>query len=85
MFRRLQVMSAVIVAVGAVALLYAEVGLKLINMGTGNGEFTGPFSGLMTDVETVVPLVLAAFLLGIVVWFVASTVQRERSVRRPPR
>lgn len=84
-FAALRVVVATIVAVSAVALLYVEVALPLIEMGSGDGSMTGPFSVIITRVETMVPLVIALLLLGIVIWLVVSTVQRERSVsRRPP-
>jgi len=85
-FARLRVTSVVIFAVAMVALIYAEAGTLLIDMGTGDGEFTGPFSSLITNVETLFPLVLAFLLLAMVVWLVVSSVREERTVdRRPPR
>lgn len=82
--RALRVVVATIVAVSAVALLYVEVAVPIIDMGSGDGAFTGPFSVIVTRVETMVPLVIALLLLGIVIWMVVSTVQQERTVRRPP-
>lgn len=81
----LRVVVATVIAVSFVALLYVEVALPLIKMGSDGGQLTGPFSVIVTRVETMVPLVISLLLLGIVVWMVVSTVQRERSVsRRPP-
>jgi len=84
-FARLRVTSVVIFAVAMVALIYAEAGTLLIDMGTGDGDFTGPFSEVISSVESLVPLVLAFILLGIVTWLVVSSVREERTVdqRRP--
>lgn len=81
---RARVAMAALISVSVIALLYVEVAVPLINMGTGSGEFTGPFSTTISQVETMVPLVLSIMLLGIaVIWFIASNVQEEqRRVRR---
>lgn len=81
---RARVAMAALISVSVIALLYVEVAVPLINMGTGSGEFTGPFSTTITQVETMVPLVLSIMLLDIaVIWFIASNVQEEqRRVRR---
>lgn len=81
---RIRVTLAVLISASLIGLLYVEVALPLINMGTGDGQFTGPFSDVLSQVETVVPLVISLLLLGIVVWLLASSVQEEtrRRVRR---
>jgi len=76
---RIQITLATIIAVGFVGLLYIEIGLPLINMATG--EFSGPFSSVANQIDTVVPLVLSLILLGMVVWLIASSVQEERRRR----
>lgn len=78
-FRRLQVLGATIIGVGFVGVVYNELGRDLISRVK---EQDGPFSGLAGQVESIVPLVLAGFLLAIVLWFIASTIQEERAVDR---
>jgi len=78
---RIRVVLSVLVSVSFVGLLFIEVGQPLINMGTGDGPFTGPFSESITQVETIVPLVLSVLLLGSIVWLLASSVQEERRRR----
>lgn len=85
LLRRLQVVIATIVSIGMVGILYAEVGTKLVNMGTGDGDSTGPFSDVISQVDTVWQLVLVLILLGIVVWFIVGSVKEEQTVRRRPR
>jgi len=81
---RIRVTLAVLIATSLIGLLFVEVAQPLINMGSGDGQFSGPFSDVVTRVETVVPLVIALVLLGTVVWLLASSVQEEtrRRVRR---
>jgi len=80
---RIRLTLSVLVSVGFVSLLYVEVGIPLIEMGSGDGDLTGPFSESISQVETIVPLVLSVLLLGAVVWLIASSVQEE--TRRRPR
>ena len=85
LLRRLQVVVATIVTIGMVGIIYAEVGTKLVNMGTGDGDSTGPFSEIISQVDTAWQLVLVVLLLGIVVWFIVGSVKEEQTVRRRPR
>jgi hypothetical protein len=74
------------VAVATVGLVYARVGKVLIDLGL-EGPFGGPFNPLLERVDSVVPVLLAAMIVGVAVYLVVGGVQRERTVnrRRPPR
>jgi len=83
---RLQVVIATVVSVGAVGIMYATVGQRLVSLGESGGKHEGFLSGMVTNIDTVVPLTLVVILLAVIAWFVVATVQEERSVsRRPPR
>lgn len=85
LMRRLQVVAGTITTVGMVGIIYAEAGTRLVDMGTGDGDSTGPFSDVITQVDTVWQLVLVMILLGVIIWFIVSSVREEQSVRRRPR
>jgi hypothetical protein len=73
------------VAVAVAGLVYARVGTLIIDMGL-NGDMGGPFNPILERVQTVVPILLSAILVGVAVYLLVGGVQRERSVdRRPPR
>jgi hypothetical protein len=74
------------VTIATVGLIYARVGKVLIALGL-EGPFGGPFNPLLEQVDTIVPILLSAMLVGVAVYVVVGGVQRERTVnrRRPPR
>jgi len=80
LLRRLQVVVATVISVGFVGIIYNELGLLLIDQILG--ESSGPFDIVAERIETVVPLVLALLLLGIIAWFLVSSVREERVQRR---
>lgn len=82
---RLQVLVAVIISVGTVGLLYSTIGQRLIALGETGGQHEGFLSGMVENIDTVIPLVLVVILLAMVAWFLVSVVQEEKSVNRPPR
>jgi len=73
-----------VIAVAVLGLIYAQVGVPLINDIEAEG---GPFTPVATRLETVIPLLISFLLLFVVVWFIASGAQQERArdQRRPPR
>lgn len=84
---RLQATIAVIVSISMVAIIYAKLQDPLISKAKSGGKWAGFMSKRVKDVDQLLPVVLALLLLGIVVWFVVSTVQSEKTkqVRQPPR
>jgi hypothetical protein len=84
-YLRMAFVFQAIVAIATIAVIYARAAKPLVKMGT-SGNFQGFLSTPISQLDTVVPLVLAFLLLGTVVWFVAGGVRDEQSVnRRRPR
>jgi hypothetical protein len=83
---RLRVLIATVVTVAAVGVAFSRVGTRLLDGLKQGGQFNGPFSSeAVLQIETVFPLLLSAVLLAVVIWFLASPVQEERSrTRRRP-
>lgn len=81
-FGRIRILAGGVISVGFVGVVFNEVGRGLIERVKGQD---GPFSQLAGQVESVVPLVLVMLLLAIIVWFIVSSVQEERTVQRRPR
>lgn len=73
-----------VIAVAVLGITYAAVAAPIINMVRNRG---GPFTEVVDQLESVVPLLIALLLLFIVVWFVISGARQERARnqrRRPP-
>jgi cation transport ATPase len=79
---RMRVVTASVISIGFVAILYEEIAKQLIQRAANQN---GPFSQLAGQVETIVPLVLVLLLLVMLLWLVVGGVQKEKSVRRRPR
>ena len=89
MLRRLQILTASTVSIGMVAIIYARLQDTLIEPAKEGGKYEGFLSQRVAEIDAVAPIVLALLLLGIVIWFMVATVQRERTERgklkQPPR
>lgn len=82
---RLRVLLAVSMSLGVVAIIFAAVGQRLIRLGGTDGQFSGFLSPVVERVGTIIPVLLAGLLLAIILWFLASSVQEERTrTRRRP-
>lgn len=79
LFGRLKIVMVTTIGVGFLGIIFNELGRDLIQR---IKEQDGPFSALAGQVETMVPLVLVLLLLGVLAWFLVSSVQEERTVDR---
>jgi len=71
-----------------VGIIFGAVGAPIAELAGEGGASSGPFSGLVADVQTVLPLLLGAFALAVAVFVVVGGLTTERSSqeqRRPPR
>jgi hypothetical protein len=75
-FARFQIVVATVVSVGVVAVIVQNVGSTISNL----IDPDGPFGIISQQVQNLGPVVLSLLLLAIVVWFMVSTVQEERTV-----
>jgi hypothetical protein len=82
---RLLFATQAIVAIAALGIVFAQAGMPIINMAQDSG---GPFTPVVDNLETVVPLLIGALFLFVPVWFIVSGARRERARnqqnRRPP-
>ncbi len=67
-----------LLSLAVVGTVYSEL-LPLFDMATSGGEFEGFLSPTIANLETMVPLVLAAMALGIVLWYLVSGAQEEKT------
>lgn len=79
LFGRLKIVMVTTIGVGFLGIIFNELGRDLIQR---IKDQDGPFSALAGQVETMVPLVLVLLLLGVLAWFLVSSVQEERTVDR---
>jgi len=80
---RMRFATASLVALGSVAIVYDAVVPPLVKRLNNQN---GPFTGIGSDIDTLVPIVIVLLMLAIIIWVIVSGVQRERAVRRrPPR
>jgi mannose/fructose/N-acetylgalactosamine-specific phosphotransferase system component IID len=77
---RIVVAAFGIMGCAIVGVLYAQAGQPLITM--LQNDYSGPFSSLAGQLNTVVPLLLGAIILGLVAWVIVGPVQEERARRR---
>lgn len=82
-WRRLVIAAQIWIAIGAVAILYYQV-FKLHTQPMAEGEHSGPFTPVVGQVDTIVPVVLMAIGVGVLVWVLVGAVQDERSRNRRP-
>lgn len=82
LMRRMQVVAGSVISIGMVGVIYSSLGQRLIDR---VAEQDGPFSGVASQIDTIVPLVLSLLLLAILIWMVVSGVREERTVQRRPR
>lgn len=82
-WRRLAVAIQVWVGLAVVALLYYQIFLpKLAPMTESGGDFQGPFSSVLTNLEHVVPIVCIVIGVGVLLWTIVGAVQEERARQR---
>lgn len=73
-----------VIAIAALGIIFARVVMPIINMGQSDG---GPYTPVLDQLETLVPLLIGALLLFIPVWFIVSGARQERARQqnqRPP-
>jgi len=74
-----------VMALGLLSMLYARVAQPLLALVEPGGEFEGFLTDTVTQIDVVVPALIAGMLLAMVMWFLASSVQEEQSrTRRRP-
>ena len=73
---RIKFVFYAIVTCATVGVVYAQVGMPLIEM---LDVRDGPFAFVGGQIETVIPLILGLLLLASVVYLVVGNVQDERS------
>lgn len=81
---RLLFATQAIVALAGLGIVFAQAGMPIINMAQQRG---GPFTPVVNQLETMMPLLIGALLLFVPVWFIIAGARRERSRdqrRRPP-
>jgi hypothetical protein len=81
LMRRLQVLLGVTIANASAGIVYATAGQQLLARAGTGGTNAGFLSGTVDQLDVVVPLVLGIFQLGIILWFMVSSVEEERAVR----
>lgn len=81
--RRIAYTVAAEIALAILAIIYLYAGVPLIDLAVNT--HTGPFSGAVEILYTIIPAIIGILQLAIVVWLVVSPVQRQRSVSRVPR
>jgi ABC-type multidrug transport system permease subunit len=75
-FARFQVVTATTISIGIFAVIFELVGGAIGQ----RIQSSDPFSDLLGQVQTFGPLVLSMLLLAILVWFIVSSIQEERTV-----
>jgi multisubunit Na+/H+ antiporter MnhC subunit len=75
-FSRFQIVVATIISGGVVAVIIQNVGTVISDAIDANG----PFGEVASQAQTLGPIVIAVLMLSILVWFIVSTVQEERTV-----
>jgi len=74
-----------VIAIAVFGIVFAQVAMPIINMGQERG---GPFTSILTDMETLVPPLIGALFLFVIIWLIISGAQQERTRdqqnRRPP-
>lgn len=70
------------VAIAVLGLLYGSVMVPLIQMGGPEGESSGPFSEIAAQLDTLLPLLIAALGVVVAIYWIVGSVQEERRVRR---
>lgn len=83
-FERMSVVVVTTIAVTVIGIVYAQVGQPLLDLVTGDGPHTGFLSPTVGSLDTVIPLLLVSIELAVILWFIASSVEEERTVRRQP-
>lgn len=71
--------------IGIVGVVYATAGKEIIAMGTGDGSSTGFLSDVISNLDSLMPILLSALVLFTVLWFIVSPAQEERTVNRRQR
>jgi uncharacterized BrkB/YihY/UPF0761 family membrane protein len=87
---RISFLASIIMGVGVLGLVWFRiVSPHFIPMLAEGGQYHGPLSAPIMNLQTVVYAVLGLLLFGGFIWFIISTVREERSrqpnQRRPPR
>lgn len=75
-FSRFSIVVGTVISVGVVAIVLQRVGETIVP----RIDSDAPFGELAGQVQNLGPIVLSLMLLAIVVWFIVSTVQEERTV-----
>lgn len=81
---RLLFATQAVIALAGLGIVFAQAGKPLINKAQAQG---GPFTPVVDQLETVVPLLIGALLLFVPVWFIVSGARQERARnqrRNPP-
>jgi hypothetical protein len=74
-----------LVSLAVVGVIYSEL-QPLINKATGDGVYAGFLSEQISQVNTLIPLLISALAVGIVLWFLVVGAQSERvRQQEPPR
>lgn len=71
-----------IVAITIVAIVWAEVGTELVAMGKSGGDFDGPFSSIVSQIDTLFPLIIAFLVVCVFIFWLVGSVREERAVER---
>lgn len=82
--QRIQVAAVFEFAVILLGLVWATAGTEIIAF--ANDQQDGPFSSVIGQIDTLMPLLIGLLLLGPMVWLLVAPFQRERKrqVRRRP-
>jgi len=72
------------VAASVGGIIYYRVGVEHL-FPMAQGEFAGPFTPAVNQLETLVPITVVVIELGLIIWVIAGGVQKERSRVRGPR
>lgn len=76
---RMFIATGVTISAGAMTLVWARVGLRLIDR---LNQQSGPFSSVGGQISSLFPLVMSALVLGVWVWVIAAGVQKQLTDRR---
>jgi len=73
-----------ILSLAVVGVVYSEL-QPLIDKVTGDGVHSGFLSEQIAQMNTLIPLLIAAMAVGIVLWMLVVGAQEERTKQRKPR
>lgn len=81
-YHRIAIFIMVTIGVSITGVIYYRIGQgELFAMATE--QFSGPFSSVISQLATLVPIILAIIEVGVAVWVISGGVQQERArVRR---